>query len=135
MTASQLYRVACVLMVLIAVGNTFVFRRTYPNWGVDALVGAMRSTRFEIQGLNRSLWDFYTGFGLFTSVFLVLAAVLAWTLGSMSKDQLRSVSFVTWTFAICLLGISILSWKYFLVSTGAAYSLVTVLLIAAAILA
>src|SRR5215469_5363402 len=117
MTASLLYRAASVLMLLIGVGNIFVFQRTYPNWGVDAVVGAMRSTRFEIQGLNRTLWDFYTGFGLFTSVFLVLAAVLAWQLGGMSKDQLRSVSFVTWTFAICLLGISVLSWKYFLVST------------------
>ena len=122
-------------MFLIAVGNTFVFRRTYPTWGVDAVVGAMRNTRFEIQGLNRTLWDFYMGFGLFTSVFLVLAAVLAWHLSGMSRDQLRAASFIMWTFAMCLLGISVLSWKYFLVSTGAAYSLVTLLLIAAAILA
>src|SRR5262249_18429243 len=125
MTASLLYRVASVLMLLIAAGNTFVFRRMYPTWKVDAVVGAMRSTRFEIQGLNRTFWDFYTGFGLFTSVFLILAAALAWQLGGMSNDQLRAVSFMTWTFAICLLGISTLSWKYFLVSTGAAYSLVT----------
>jgi hypothetical protein len=121
-------------MLLIAAGNAFVFRRTYPNWGVDPVVGAMRTTHFEIQGLSRSLWDFYTGFGLFTSVFLAFAAVLAWQFGNMPKDQLRSLSFLTWTFAICLLGISVLSWKYFLVSTGAAYSLVALLLIVAATL-
>ena len=135
MSAALLYRVASVLMLLFAVGNAFVFRRTYPDWGVDSVVGAMRTIRFEIQGLNRTLWDFYTGFGLFTSVFLVFGAVLAWHLGSIPKDQLRSLSVVTWAFAICLLGISVLSWKYFLVSTGAAYSLVTLLLIVAAILA
>lgn len=135
MTSALLYRVASVLMFLFAVGNAFVFRRTYPNWGVDSVVGAMRTIRFEIQGLNRTLWDFYTGFGLFTSLFLVFAAVLAWYLGSIPKDQLRSLSVVTWAFAICLLGISVLSWKYFLLSTGVAYSLVTLLLIVAAILA
>ena len=135
MTAALLYRVASVLMLFLAVGNAFVFRRTYPDWGVESVVGAMRTIRFEIQGLNRTLWDFYTGFGFFTSVFLVFAAVLAWYLGSISKDQLKSLSVVTWALAICLLGVSVLSWKYFLVSTGAAYSLVTILLVLAAILA
>jgi len=135
MTASLLYRIASVLLLLFAIGNTFVFRRTYPNWGVDSVVGAMRNTRFEIQGSNRTFWDFYSGFGLFATVFLLFAAVLAWQLGSLSKDQLRSLSLVTWALAICFLSVSVLSWKYFLVSTGAAYSVVTLLLVVAVILA
>ncbi len=135
MTASLLYRIASVLLLLFAIGNTFVFRRTYPSWRVDSVVGAMRNTRFEIQGLNRTFWDFYTGFGLFTTVFLVFVAVLAWQLGSLSKDQLRSLSVVTWALGICLLSVSVLSWKYFLVTTGVAYSVVAVLLVMAAVLA
>lgn len=95
----------------------------------------MRNTRFEIQGVNRTFWDFYTGFGLFATVFLLLVAVLAWQLGSLSKDQLRSLSLVTWALAMFLLSVAVISWKYFLVSTGAAYSVVALLLVVAAILA
>lgn len=130
-----LYRIASVLMLLSAIGNTLTFRRTYPSWGVDSVVGAMRNTRFEIQGVNRTFWDFYTGFGLFATVFLCFAAVLAWQLGSLSKDQLKSLAVVAWALAVCALSITALSWKYFLVSTGVAYSLVTLLLVVAAILA
>lgn len=135
MTTSLLYRIASVLLLIFAIGNTFVFRRTYPKWGVDFVVGAMRNTHFEIQGLNRTFWDFYTGFGLFTTVFLLFAAVLVWQLGNLSKDQLRSLSVVTWALALCLVSISVLSCKYFLVTTAAAYSLVAFLLVMAAILA
>jgi len=135
MTASLLYRIASVLLLIFAIGNTFVFRRTYPKWGVDSVVGAMRNTHFEIQGLNRTFWDFYTGFGLFTTVFLLFAAVLAWQLGNLSKDQLRSLSVVTWALALCLVSISVLSCKYFLVTTAAAYSLAAFLLVMAEILA
>jgi len=135
MTASLLYRIASMLLLLFAVANTFVFRRTYANWGVDSVVGAMRNARFEIQGLQRTFWDFYTGFGLFTTVFLFFAAVLAWQLGSLPKDQLKSLSVVTWALALCLLSVSVLSWKYFLVTTGVAYSFVALLLVLAAVLA
>jgi hypothetical protein len=81
--------------------------------------------------LNRTFWDFYTGFGLFATILLFFAAVLAWRLGSLSKDPLRSLSVVTWALAICLLSVSVMSWKYFLVTTGAAYSVVGLLLVAA----
>lgn len=135
MTASLLYRIASVFLLLFAIGNAVVFRRTYPDWGVDSVVQSMRSARFEVQGLARTFWDFYTGFGLFVTVFLAFLAVLAWQLGSLSREQLRSVPLVTWALAVCLLSIAALSWKYFLVSTGAAYSLVAVLLVLAAILA
>jgi hypothetical protein len=74
MTASLLYRIAFVLLLLFAIRNTFVFRRTDPRRGVDSLVEGMRNTRFEIQGSSRTFWDFYTGFALFATVFLLFAA-------------------------------------------------------------
>ena len=135
MTASLLYRIASVLLLLFAIGNTVVFRRTYPSWGVDSIVEAMRNQSFAVQGLSRTFWHFYTGFGLFTTVFLVFGAVLAWQCGSLSKDQLRALPVLAWALAACFLSITVLSWKYFLLSTAAAYPLVTLLVVAAAILA
>ena len=87
MTASLLYRIASAFLLLFAIGNTLVFRRTYSSWGVDTVVAAMRNTRFEVQGLNRTFWDFYTGFGLFATVFLAFAGVLAWQLATLPKDH------------------------------------------------
>ena len=67
MKAALLYRIASVLLILFALGHTLGFRRVDPRWGVDSIIGALRSTHFDVQGLNRTYWDFYIGFGLFVT--------------------------------------------------------------------
>ena len=54
MQASMFYRIA-VLLLLFAVGHTLGFRQADPKWGVDALLGSMRSIHFDVQGFNRSI--------------------------------------------------------------------------------
>ena len=76
MRASVLYRIAAVLLLLFDAGHTSGFPWSDPKWGVD--LGPMQSTHFYIMGFSRTYWDFYVGFGLFVSVFLLLAVVLAW---------------------------------------------------------
>ena len=78
MKASRFYRIAAVLLLLFDAGHTSGFPWSDPTWGVD--LGSMRSTHFYIMGFSRTYWDFYVGFGLFVSVFLLLAVVLAWQL-------------------------------------------------------
>ena len=77
MKASMFYRIAAVLLLLFAVGHTLGFRQSDPKWGVDALLGSMRSIHFDAQGFTRTYWDFFSAFGLFFSMFLLFAAVLA----------------------------------------------------------
>ena len=113
MKPSVLYRVAAVLLLLWTTGHTLGFRQGDPKWGVDALIGSMRSIHFDAQGFSRTYWDFFVGFGLFVSVFLLFAAVLAWQLGGLSKETLRLMPTVTWTLAICFVGLTVLSWMYF----------------------
>ena len=86
MKPSILYRIAAILLLLFAVGHTLGFRQTQPQWGVDSLIAAMRSIHFDAQGFNRTYWDFYTGFGLFVSVFMVFAAVLSWQMGGCLQN-------------------------------------------------
>ena len=76
MTSRVLYRVAAVLILLFDLGHSAGFPWSDPKWGVD--ISAMKTTRFPILGFSRTYWDFYVGFGLFVSVFLLLAALLAW---------------------------------------------------------
>jgi len=115
MKASLLYRIASILLILFALGHTLGFRRVDPRRGVDSIIGALGSTHFDVQGLSRTYWDFYTGFGLFVTVLLVFIAVLSWQLGSLPKESLSSMPILTWSLATCFAVVTFLNWKYFFV--------------------
>jgi hypothetical protein len=132
MTTSLLYRIASVLLVLFALGHTLGFRRTSGMEGADSVVALMQSVHFTVQGNRRAYWDFYVGFGLFVTVFLLFAAVLSWQLGGMSRDLLIRMPVVTWGFSICFAAVTILSWKYFFPVPALFSVLTTASLIAAA---
>ena len=132
MKISLLYRIASALLILFAVGHTLGFRRVDPNWGIDSIIATLRSTHFNVQGVNRSYWDFYTGFGLFVTVLLVFVAVLAWQLGGLPKDSLSTMPAVTWGLAACFVLVTILSWRYFFILPVVFSSVITVCLILAA---
>jgi hypothetical protein len=63
------------------------FARIIRNGGL-AVLGLMRSVHFDAQGFRRTYWDFFSAFGLFFSVFLLFAAVLAWLLGGLPAETL-----------------------------------------------
>ncbi len=113
MKASVLYRIAAVLIVLFDIGHTFGFRQSDPNWGVGALIGSMRSIHFDVQGFSRTYWDLFVGAGLFVSVFLLFAAVVAWQLGGLSAQTLAPIRRISWGLALCFVALTILSWRYF----------------------
>ena len=116
MSPALLYRIASVLLVLNAAGHTLGFRRVDPRWGIDATIGALKATQFQVQGFTRSYWSFYTGFGLFATVLLVFAGILAWQLGALPKDTLRSLRVVTWALALSFVAVTFLSWRYFFIA-------------------
>src|SRR6202165_3520231 len=132
MKASMFYRIAAVLLLLFAVGHTLGFRQSDPKWGIDALLGSMRSIHFDAQGFNRTYWDFFSAFGLFFSVFLLFAAVLAWLLGGLPAETLTRVRSIAWALAICFVAITALSWRYAFTTPIVFSTLITVCLLAAA---
>lgn len=125
-----LYRIAAVLILLFDVGHTAGCPWSDPQWGVD--LGGMRSTHFEILGFSRTYWHFYVGFGLFVSVFLLLAAILAWQLGGLPAQSLRLLRVTAWALALCFAATTVLSWMYFFAIPIAFSTAITVCLIAAA---
>lgn len=131
MTTSLLYRVASVLLALFALGHTLGFRRTKGMENADTVVSLMQSVHFTVQGSRRAYWDFYVGFGLFVTVFLLFAAVLSWQLGGMSADLLIRMPAVTWGLAICFVAVTMLSFRYFF-TIPAAFSAVTAACLVAA---
>jgi hypothetical protein len=129
MKASIFYRIAAVLLLLFDAGHTSGFPWSDPTWRVD--LGSMQSTHFYIMGFSRTYWDFYVGFGLFVSVFFLLAVVLAWQLGGLPPESLLRMRGTAWTFALCFAAITVLSWKYFFI-VPIVFSIVTTLCLTAA---
>ena len=130
MKASIFYRIAAVLLLLFAVGHTLGFRQTDPSWGVDALVGSMRSIHFDVTGFNRSYWDFFVGAGFSVGVLYLFAAILAWQLGGLPAATLSHMRATAWAFALCFAAITVVSWIYLFI-IPIAFSLVITLCLTA----
>jgi len=113
MKASLFYRIASILLLLFAAGHTLGFRRIDPRWGVDSLVQSMKSIHFTANGANRTYWDFFVGFGLFVSVLMVFAAIVAWQFGDLPAETLARMRISAWGFALCFGAVAYLSWRYF----------------------
>ena len=112
MKASMFYRIAAVLLLLFAVGHTFGFRQSDPQWGVGALLGSMRSIHFDVQGFNRTYWDIFEAAGFSVGVFYLFSAILAWQLGGLPAATLASMRATAWAFTLCFAAITVVSWKY-----------------------
>ena len=115
MKASSLYRISSILLVLFAIGHTLGFRQIDPAWGVDSLVQSMKSIHFNANGADRTYWDFFVGFGLFVTVLMLFASIIAWQFGSLPSDILATMRISAWGFAICFAVVAYLSWRYFFI--------------------
>jgi hypothetical protein len=131
MKASTFYRIAAVLLLLFAVGHTLGFRQSDPQWGVDALLGSMRSIHFDVQGFSRTYWDLFVAAGFSVGVFYLFAAILAWELGGLPAATLALMRGIAWAFALCFAAITVVSWKYLFI-LPIAFSIVITLCLSAA---
>jgi hypothetical protein len=132
MNASTFYRIAAVLLLLFALGHTLGFRQSDPKWGVDALLGSMRSIRFDVQGFKRTYWDLFVAAGFSVGVFYLFAAILAWQMGSLPAPTLALMRGTAWAFALCFAAITVVSWRYLFIIPIAFSILITLCLTAAA---
>jgi hypothetical protein len=132
MKASLFYRIAAVLLLFFAAGHTLGFRQSDPSWGVETLLGAMRSIHFDVQGFRRTYWDLFVAAGFSVGVFYLFAAILAWQLGGLPAATLAFMRGTTWAFAVCFAAITVVSWRYLFILPIVFSAVITVCLIAAA---
>ncbi len=132
MKASLFYRIAAVLLLLFAIGHTAGFRESDPAWGVDAMLGAMRSTHFDVQGFSRTYWDLFLAAGFSVGLFYFFAAVLAWQLGRLPAETLAVMRVTVWALAVCFAAITVVSWSYLFILPIAFSVLITLCLTAGA---
>lgn len=132
MKASLLYRIAAILLLLFAIGHTLGFRQSDPGWGVDALLGSMRSHHFDVQGFSRTYWDLFVAAGFSVGVLYLFAAILAWQLGGLPAETLAAMRVTVWALAVCFAVITVVSCIYLFVLPIAFAAGITACLTAAA---
>ena len=132
MKASLFYRIAAVLLLLFALGHTLGFRQSDPTWGVDTVLGLMRSIHFNVQGFTRTYWDLFVAAGFSVGVFYLFAAVLAWQLGGLRAETLVTMRVTVWALALAFAAITFVSWRYLFVLPIVFSIIITACLTAAA---
>src|SRR6476661_703261 len=132
LSSRMFYRIAAVLLLLFAIGHTLGFRQSDPAWGVDPLLGSIRSIHFEVQGFNRTYWDLFLAAGFSVGLFYLFAAILAWQLGGLPAATLALMRGTAWAFALCFAAITVVSWRYLFLIPIAFSILITLCLTAGA---
>ena len=113
-TPKRLLRASALLLAFLAVGHTLGFLTLKaPTPEARAVFDSMNAVRFAARGQSYSYGDFYRGFGLCVSAYLVFTALLAWRLGDFVDAQPRLVASLT----AYLLGLqvanAVLAFAYF----------------------
>jgi hypothetical protein len=114
MKAITLYRIASVLLVILAAGHTFwllSFRPTAPE-GL-AVWNAMNNVHFRVKGSSFSYGDIYAGFGLLITLNVLFSAFLAWHLGTVASSTPLAIGALGWAFCAAQLVSLAVSLKYF----------------------
>jgi hypothetical protein len=92
MRARLYLRSAAVLTLLLGVGH-LLGRPWVPanDLGAKVVVVAMKSHSMQVMGFDRTMMDFYGGFGLIVGVNLLAEAVLLWLVAELvSSDATRA---------------------------------------------
>jgi hypothetical protein len=114
MSATRLYRIAAVVLVLFAAGHTFGFLNFVPpTAGGVAVRDAMNNVHFTVRGETFSYGGFYRGFGLFVTAYLLFSALLAWHLATTAVTAPQTIGVLAWGFFAVQVASLALSWLYF----------------------
>ena len=131
MKASMMYRITAILLLLLAEGHLLGFRQSDPTWGVDGLLGSMKSIHFNVQGFDRTYWDLFEAAGFCVGMLYIFSAILAWHWGP-SSSSLALLRGTLWAFALCFAAITVVSWRYLFIVPIAFSAVITLCLTAAA---
>jgi hypothetical protein len=112
--ASVLLRVASVLVLINGVLHTIggVFGHAAP--GIQAETeAAMKANQFVAMWVTRTYWDYFFGYGLSLTVYLLLQAVVFWQLASLVETDGARLRPLVMSFCVACAASAVLCWRYF----------------------
>jgi len=91
-------RLATYLLLVYAFVHTAGALLNTPSFSpaADTVLASMRAVRFPVQGVERTWFNFWFGFGLIDSVFFIASAAIAWFLGGRPPAERRALRAITW---------------------------------------
>lgn len=114
MTPTRLHRLAAALLAFFAVAHTAgKLDPSSKGLAVDLVVVAMRNARFPVMGSQRTLWDFYFGFGILVTVLLALAAWVSLELAHLAERLPGTAIRLGLAHTICLAFVSAICFVFF----------------------
>jgi hypothetical protein len=114
MNSTRLYRIAAIVFLLFAAGHTIGFLTLKPPTAeATAVVDGMNQVHFQVRGADYTYGGFYRGFGLSISVNMLLSAILAWTLGDLSRRSPEAIGTLAWSLAGAQVAGLVLALAYF----------------------
>ena len=112
--AKLFYRIAAVLFLLFAAGHTAGFLTFRPK-EADALavLDGMNNVHFAVGSTTVTWAGFYTGFGLFVSVCMLLSVCVAWRLSNSTDAEAAMARTLAWALFAVQLANTGLCARYF----------------------
>jgi hypothetical protein len=114
MRAALPFRICAGILVLFAIAHTYGFLHFGPATPAGAAVkAAMDTTAFSFGTSTRTYGDFYRGFGLFVTAYLLFAALIALELPRLLDASPPSFRLLATALIAVQLISTILSWAFF----------------------
>jgi hypothetical protein len=113
-TTPTLLRIASIITFIYFAGHTAGMPWTPAVGPLDRVViDGMKADTFNAAGATRTYWDFYFGFGVAISLFLLAQAVVLWQLAGLARTNARSVGAITAAFLVAFIANGIVAWRFF----------------------
>ncbi len=109
-----LLRIASVLGLLFAAGHSAGAPwTTAKSVAAQGVVMAMQKIHFDVMGNERSYFDFYYGFGISISVYLVAQAIILWLVGDVAKVNPAAARPIMLTLFASYAAVAVITVMYF----------------------
>jgi hypothetical protein len=113
MRARLYLRSAAVLTLLLGVGHMLGRPWTPANdLGAKVVVAAMQAHSMHVMGFDRTMMDFYGGFGLIVGVNLLAEAVLLWLVADLASSDPARARRIASVFLLMNLAVTALAAAY-----------------------
>lgn len=113
MRASLCLRSAAVLTLLLGVGH-FLGRPWTPanDLGAKVVVAAMEAHSMHVMGFDRTMMDFYSGFGLMLGVNLLAEAAILWLVADLANSDPTRARRLAGVLLVMNLAVTVLAGAY-----------------------
>lgn len=105
-------RVASGISLLFTAGHTLGGLKLWSPTGDNEVLRQMTAVHFDVQGVSRSYFDFFMGFGWSLSVAMVLQTVLLWQLASTARTNPAAVRPMIAVFAAATVASGVIAWRF-----------------------